>query len=94
MGVAAAKLPKERLAQLDRLAEKRGLTRSSLMREAIEEMLAAGDEALTAAEAQELARRQRNTEAERRLGEIRRSLRLPLADRLTSADLRRSMRLR
>lgn len=65
-----------------------------LMRQAIEAMLAAGDEPLTDAEAQELERRRRNTEAARRLGEIRRSLRLPLAQRLTSADLRQSMRVR
>lgn len=93
-GVAAAKLPRERLAQLDRLAQKRGLTRSMLMREAIEAKLAEGDEPLTEAEARELERRQRNTEAMRRLGEIRRSLRLPLAQRLAADDLRRSMRLR
>ena len=90
-GVAAAKMPKERLAQLDRLAARRGVTRSWLLREAAERLLEESDERLTPDEQSELEQRRRNAEGSRRLGEIRRNLRPRLGLRLDAADLRRSM---
>jgi predicted DNA-binding protein len=57
MHVAATRLPKERLAQLDRLASRRGATRGALIREAIERLLADGEEPLSPEEVEALATR-------------------------------------
>lgn len=81
--VAATKLPKERLAQLDRVARRRRVTRSSLIREMIEQLVEDADEPLTPIEQAEVERRRRETEAARRLGEINERLRRRLDHRET-----------
>ena len=57
MRVAATRLPKERLAQLDRLASRRRVTRSTLVRDAIEHLLGEGEEPLTREERDALDQR-------------------------------------
>lgn len=81
--VAATKLPKERLAQLDRLARRRRVSRSSLIREMIEQLVEEADEPLTQTEQAEVERRRRETDAVRRLGELNERLRRRLDNRAT-----------
>lgn len=62
-----AKIPVERLAQLDRLAKRRRTTRARVVREVLEHALDSGEEPLTEAEQSALAERARAAYVRERL---------------------------
>jgi predicted DNA-binding protein len=71
------KLPRERAAQLDRLATRRGQTRSALVRAAVETLLDDSEEPIAAGDLAAVRKRRENAEAVRELGAINRKYRRP-----------------